>query len=452
MKYDKKYKDFQMNKPINQLVLIIFIIILCSIPAYAQKTYSLFELAQLANKQSETIKIAEDDLYIAHQDKKRALSVLIPSLTAYGSMTEYKEEDVLVPNTLTTGIKLTQSFTLNGKELIALDVANSVIKGKKFILESIRSKYLLQLTQAYYNILSARSYLEIAESDLKRLQTHTNAVKEKLSVGNVTITDLYRAKAELSKSLTEQLKAKNKLMQAKAGLHNLINIEEDFDLKKEVIHSIEDYECTLKDIQSSALENRYEIKEAQKNLEIAIKTIKFNKSDYWPLISLEAGYQETESDSGSGAEKSNIEDTYFTGEFVFTLFDGGLRRAQIRQTLADHRKAENALSLQKKNIILESKTAFLNYETTKSILTSLQDELKASQENYNAVQMQFKQGMADSIDIMDANTLLVTAQRKISDANYTKYLAVLNILYTKNDLTDFILMHRKNKVFADNDL
>jgi outer membrane protein len=53
--------------------------------------------------------------------------------------------------------------------------------------------------------------------------------------------------------------------------------------------------------------------------------------------------------------------------------------------------------------------------------------------------MQFKYGMADSIDMMDANTLLVTAQRRILTAKYAYYLSVLNILYTRGDLISFLV-------------
>ena len=53
--------------------------------------------------------------------------------------------------------------------------------------------------------------------------------------------------------------------------------------------------------------------------------------------------------------------------------------------------------------------------------------------------MQFKYGMADSIDIIDANTLLVSAQRRISDAQFIYYLSVLQILYTKNELSKLLL-------------
>jgi len=425
-----------MKKTPIQLFFIPFIIFFSQIPAYCQTTYSLYDLTQLAYKHSETIKIAQDDVYIAQQDKARALSVLIPRGTAYGSMKEYKDADIAAPDTLTLGMKLTQSFTLNGKELIALDVTKRIIEGKEFSLETIRSQYLLQVAQAYYNILSAQRYFEISQSDVNRLTTHRDAVKEKLSVGNVTKTDLYRAEAELSKSLTDLVRAENRVLKSKAALHNLVEIEDDFNVQKEDISGIENYQSSLEDIQTYALKNRTEIKEAKKNLEIAEKIIKFEKSDYWPTLSLEAGYKEV--DIKDNSSSMDTEDVYFTGELVFAFYDGGLRRAEIRQALAGQRKAKNALTLQEKTIILDSKISFLDYKTAQSALLNLQDELKFAQENYNAVQMQFKYGMADSIDMMDANTLLVTAQRRILDAKYIYHLSVLKILYTRGDLISFL--------------
>ncbi len=426
-------------------IIYLFIVVLVTFfnqpPGYSQTSYSLKDLAMLANRQSETIKIASEDVHIARQDKKRALSVLMPRATAFGAMTRYKEEDMAAPDTLTMGIKLTQSFTLNGKELIAYDVTKKSITGKQFSLESIRSQYLLQVSQAYFNILSAQKFLEIAQSDVKRLNSHLSAVKEKLNVGSVTKTDLYRAKAELSKSLTQKVIAENQLLQSKAVLQNLIIIDDNFNLENSELHKIDHFKCTLDDIQTQALNNRTEIKEAKINLEIARKTVKFEKSDYWPSLSLEAGYKETDIkyDLGPIQMKSDTEDLYFTGELVFTVFDGGLRRAEIRQALANLRKAEHALSLQRKQINLEAKINFLNNQTAKNTLFNLKDELKSAQENFNAVQMQFKYGMADSIDIMDANTLLVSAQRRILDAQYIYYFSVLKILYAKGELNQFLL-------------
>ncbi len=422
------------------LSCILFVIAVNQIPAYCQTSYSLYDLAFLANKHSETIKIAEEDVYIAQQDEKRAFSVLIPKATAFGSMTEYKDPDIYVPSTTTMGIKLTQSFTLNGRELIALGVTKKNIVGKEYSLESVRSEYLLQVTQSYFDILRFEESLEIAQSDIERLTAYLNAVKEKLSVGSVTKQDLFRAKAELSKAMTEEVLAENRVLQSKANLQNLVIIDDDFTLKKDNLKKIEAYKSILGEIETQALENRPEIKEAETNLEIAKETVEFTKSDYWPTLSLEAGYKETDFEfSDRFREDEDSEDTYFSGELTFTIYSGGLRSAEVRQALADQRKAENALSLQKKQIILEAKVNFLGNKAAKSALFNLQDEVKSAQENIDAVKMQFKYGMADSIDIIDANTLLVSAQRRISDAKYFYYLSVLKILYTKNELSQLLL-------------
>lgn len=314
-----------MNKPFYLLSLVLVVFLSIRGEALCRTDYSLHDLIGLANTHSETIKIAEDDLDIARQEEKRALSVLIPRATAYGSATEYEEDSLNSPDSQTMGIKLTQSFTLNGKELIALDVTRRSIESKEFSLESIRSQYVLQVAQAYYNILSAQKFFDIAQADVQRLTTHRNAVKEKLAVGNVTKTDLFRAEAELSKALTEQKKAENAILQSKAALQNLVDIDPDFDLQKQDIAEIENYQCNLEEFQGYALNNRTEIKEAKKNLDIAEKTVKFKKSDYWPTVELEGGYKETDIQysSAPGSVKSDTEDTYVSGNLVFTLFDGG---------------------------------------------------------------------------------------------------------------------------------
>ena len=62
-----------------------------------------------------------------------------------------------------------------------------------------------------------------------------------------------------------------------------------------------------------------------------------------------------------------------------------------------------------------------------SVLKSLEDQLKFANDNYNAVSKQFKYGLANSIDVMDANTLLVTSETELAKSIYNKQLAGLNV-------------------------
>ncbi|MCL4537011.1 MAG: TolC family protein, partial [Nitrospirae bacterium] len=59
---------------------------------YAANEYSLEDLYRIALEQSERIKISEEDLYIAERGKDKAVSVLFPKLSAFGSYTRYDKD------------------------------------------------------------------------------------------------------------------------------------------------------------------------------------------------------------------------------------------------------------------------------------------------------------------------------------------------------------------------
>ncbi len=411
---------------------------ICISPAFSHPLYTLKSLCQKANENAETIKIAIEDQYIAQQDKTRARSVLFPRATLYGNYKNTHNEDSVSPDSTVYGAKLTQSFTLNGRELIAFDMAKKGIERADFSMEAVRSDYIFQVAQAYIQALSSKRLVEVADAEVERLTVYRNSVKEKLSVGNVTKTALYRAQAELSKARTNKIVAQNNLETAKASIINLTGIAEGFRISAEDIQDYEEFTTDKHEIQKKALANRFEIKAAKKAREIAKQTIDYEKGEYWPRLSLEGGYTKNDIKYPPNINYDD-ENLYVQAQLQFTLFDGGLRRAQVRQALSKERQAKLAVSSQEKAITLQSTQAFLEFETAKNTLLNLADELKSAQENYHAVQMQFKYGMADSINVMDANTLLVGAERRIANARYTYYLAILKIIYTQGEILSHLL-------------
>jgi outer membrane protein len=133
------------------------------------------------------------------------------------------------------------------------------------------------------------------------------------------------------------------------------------------------------------------------------------------------------------------EDVYAMAELQFTLFDGGLRSAQIRQAQARKNQADERLNQARNDIVLETRVAFSEYETARKALLNLADELKSAQENFHAVEMQYRYGMADIVDMMDANTLLVQSERRISNARYALFQTIFKLLYTKGALPSHVL-------------
>jgi outer membrane protein len=283
--------------------------------------------------------------------------------------------------------------------------------------------------------------VEIAQADVARLTTHRDFVEEELRVGDVTKTALFRAKAELAKSLTTKLVARNDVSRNKADMIRLTGAERGFSVTDKGLSDLEKFSATFETILDRAMENRYEVKQLQINLKMAAQKIEYEKGAYWPALILEGGYRETDFSYDLYGQKDgyDTEDAYIQANLVFTLFDGADRGARMKKAVLEVKKIRQDLSAQKKQIVYEAETAFLDLKTARETLHNLEEELISARENYSAVQMQFKYGMTDSIEIMDANTLMVQAQTRMADARYTLYLAALKIIYTQGNLIHYLL-------------
>jgi outer membrane protein len=91
------------------------------------------------------------------------------------------------------------------------------------------------------------------------------------------------------------------------------------------------------------------------------------------------------------------------------------------------RQAEYSLSDLKREVSVEVENSYIVATTAASILRPRQAEVEFARENYNLVSKQFQYGLADSIDVIDANTRLVTSERELLNARYVYVLSVLGL-------------------------
>jgi outer membrane protein len=403
--------------------------------------FSLNDLYSLALSEAESIKQAQEDLLIAQKDKDRARAVLIPRFTAFGSYSwtdAEQETDPAQPtmpasldmttDTLAWGLRFDQSFTLNGKELTALSISKDIIEKSGLDLNTRKEGYLYQVAGAYYNVLRAQKGWEIAKASVKRLETHRDAVKTRLRLEDVTKTDMYRAESELSDAQAKLIEDQNRFMLARATLRSLVNLPDDYTLEEPREQSEDLPIASLSTLKEEGLNKRSEIKSARLAQTVSEKSVKLAKGDYWPSLSVEGQYGK-QNDDNSGDLTYDQDTTAYklAANVTFTLFDGGLRSAEIKQSRARERQARLAFSETRKQIMLDIEDAYLQVMTQKSRLTSLNDKLSFSNQNYTAVSQQFKHGLSNSVDMMDANTLLVSAERELADAEFGFKLSIIRL-------------------------
>ncbi len=427
-------------------LLLITCLLLVFIPHTGHTLeYSLDDLYRLALERSETIRIAEEDLYISKRQRDRARAVLFPTLSAFGSHTRFTGEKWLSSYLLQPdynnqwGLRLDQSVSLSGREYTALQMTGKGIKRSRLDLVAIKEDYLYGLATSYYGLLKAKKALEIAGVNVERLTRHRDAAKARLRVGEVTKTALLRAEAELAGAHSDLIKTENSKRLASAVLAKMAGVGNGFDVKEpgfEKDLSIQkeealdllrgDCSLTMMDcLKERALSERAEIKATAILKEIAGDEVKYARGAYWPRLSLEGVYLRDENEPKGSLDQN--ERIYGVLKLEFPFFEGGLRVAEVQQAKARFRQAGQSLSDIGHSIEIEVEDAYLNLQTVSAILDQLKAEVAYALDNYNAVTKQFKYGLTDSIDIIDANTLLVSAERKLSNVQYDYRLAILGL-------------------------
>ncbi len=398
--------------------------------------YTLGDLYRIALERSEQIKMSEEDLFIAERGKDKALSSLLPRISTFGEYMRYSEKKLSTSSfgsfaiqpemSSSWGFRLDQSLSLGGMEITSYKISKKGIESSKYDLYRMREDYLLNVSAAYYDVLKAMKALEIAEANVERLTKHRDAAQTRLRVGEVTKTALLRAEAELSGAQSEMVKAENSLNLAKAVLARVVGISGGYDIKEAVVSSqVVNSTETIESLNQTALSERAELKSLELQRKIAEEQVKYAKGGYWPTLSIEGVYIRMDEDPSSPF--FNKESIYGALKLNFPIFEGGLTRAEVREAEARHRQSELSYEDLKKTISIDVETAYLDMKTQTGILKSLEDQLTFASDNYNAISKQFEFGLANSIDVMDANTLLVTSEKQLTDARYNYQLSILKL-------------------------
>lgn len=451
-----------MNLYIRFIVIhiIIMITVLVSQDVSAFEEYSLEDLYRIALERSEKIKISGEEVYVSESGKDKALSALLPKFSAFWDYTRYTEQKfftqavtpfVIQPQySITWGLRLDQSVSLSGREITAFKIAEKNIEKSKYDLRAMREKYLFEVSSAYYDVLRAKSAVEIAKTSVERLAKHRDAAATRLKVGEVTKTALLRAQAELSGAQSELVKAENNLKLARAILARLAGLSDDYELK-EVAGSADlgilppDYGGSTVDyLREIAMSERAELKAIGLQKKIADAQVKYAQGTYWPTLSIEGVYSRLKNEPSS---PFFIDETIYGAlNLNFTFFEGGLRKAEVRESEARQRQAGLALEDLKKDITIEVENAYLDFMTQKGVLKSLEDQLTFAKDNYDAVSKQFEFGLADSIEVMDANTLLVTAEKQLANAKYDYQLSILRVESASGTLLKTVMKQQSSAI------
>jgi outer membrane protein len=294
-------------------------------------------------------------------------------------------------------------------------IKNYLAKAEKADAETYKRHLVAEIKTAYYNYLKTLEVDQLIDNTRKLLEENIRVNKSLYNNDKVTIDNVFRSEAELSK--LEQQKAETNMQQhlAESYFNFLLNREYDAEIIADTSQPLVLAPQSFEDARLNALKNREELERIKNYKSAAENNYRINSSNRLPVLlgAVDYGFQ---------GEKYAFtrDDDFVLASLVlrWDLFRGFQNSAKIQQSKIEQDIIDKQYRELEMLIQLEVTNAFYTLEAAEKEMVSVRKQLESSKKAFNIVEKKYAEGQASLIEYIDARTNFTNTQEKLIIARY----------------------------------
>ena len=412
------------------LSVIIYIFLLTS-NAFAVTLYEAlndtFKNNTQLNAERENIKASEEDINISRADYMPSLSLTgSKSFENTNKLTNQSGGNASITDVdpLTTSIKLEQSLLDYGrdishqKNIVGLELARAKLSKKE-------QDIIYSAIETFTGLILAREKLEINRRNLNLLVRQFETDKVRLDRGKITITDLSQSESSLAGAQAQFTQASNDLLISILNYENIVGNSPDPNKLKKNSKAIANIPSSLENAIELSKKNNPDIKIAELDLIQSEKDLAISEADLKPTasLSLERSYSEDLSTTYDEKEKDVLKAT-----ISWPFYSGGKKRSTINK---------NSNLTYRKRLLLEDAiktndtivtSSWSSLQSSKSFLNSVKAQVRAAKIANEGISAEYERGSRTTLDVIQSNSLLLTAQISLANSQRNFLMAQYNLL------------------------
>jgi outer membrane protein len=327
------------------------------------------------------------------------------------------ELNVTATQPLFTGWRLT---ALRELASLGLDIA-------KIQKETTIHELVLDVKDAYFGILKAEKLEKVAAQAVEQLEAHLRVAQAFYDEGIIAKNELLQTEVQMAQARQDLIKARNYVELAKSLFNKLLRRGLDSEVAIEDILDYRAIELTFAQCLDRAERYRTEVKEISLNILSAEKGVELSKSNYYPTLALVGNYNREGDEPLLGSEADEDADIWtLLVKAEWTFWEWGKTRHDVSASKAKVAKAKYLLRELKDSIQLQVKEAYLNLREAEKNIQVARTAVIQAEENFRMNEERYKQQVATSTDVLDAQTLLTQAR-----SNYFNALSEHNIAWAR---------------------
>ena len=327
---------------------------------------------------------------------------------------ENEEIQFMRPTEHETKLRLVQPL-FNSQIYYNSKIKSELTNVEKADIESYKRELVAEIKTAYYNYLKTVQVLKLTEKTTELLKENIRVNERLFANDKITIDNVYRSKAELSKLEQNIAEAVKYNKSAKAYFNFLLNkpLESDIEISDETKFSF--IETELQNSQENAINNReelYMLKSYEKANDYNLKLNKYNKTPRLTAV-VDYGFQGEE-------YKFTSDDDFIMASFVLSwdLFKGFQNKAKIQQATIDKQIIETQYDEAENRVKLEVFNLYYEVEAVKKAIIAAQQEKLSATKSFEIINKKYNEGQASLIQFIDARTTMTNAEYNVIITTY----------------------------------
>jgi len=399
----------------------------------------------LANQDNESLMMRGEDFVQAMNDKDRAFSNFLPTITLAPTYTITHNPNAGAKSTDANGVArpvgTSGGFKADGRTLrrfeapvngsgnlfrgfhdvATLAAADWTIEQRKQLMLDAQQVLLLDVGQAYFQALVAERSIDVLTQSLEAQQERVRDARGRINAGTGKPLDLAQAEAQVASTRVQLVQSQGDAANARTLLAFLIGAK-DVSGPLRDDYPIPADPGDLNDLMAQARTNREDYRASQAVVEAAVHNVDAAIAEYYPSVTLNVtGYLFRENFSDASKWNTLL-------SVSLPIFSAGVIEADVRTAWSKLRQAALDQSLLRRQVEEEVKEQYQNFLTSTAKLHELDAQIGAAAEAYRQAKAGFTAGTAIFLDVLTAQNVLLNSQLEVSTEAFNQKVIYLNLL------------------------
>ena len=288
-----------------------------------------------------------------------------------------------------------------------------------------------QIANLYVTILYTTEAKKVAEQIAQTVKAQWERGLELQKNGQMARAEVTQLEAQYNSAQYDVVNSETQIANYKRQMKSLLQLDlgTPFDVAG-VIPTDEQVMAMIpaaKDVYELALANRPEIRSAEKSIEAAALQERIAKAGYLPTVSMNASIGDSHysaSQQGAGEQmKRNLNGNMGVSVSV-PIFDQRRNKSAVEQARLQYTTSQLDLLDRKNNLSSTIEEYWLNANSNQQRYKAAKSTLASQTESYNLLNEQFKEGLKNTVDLLQGRDALLNAEQNLLQSKYNTLLYI----------------------------